>query len=85
MAQNPYYFIYFIDSDHRPNDTDIYISLYPAGYLLIGEGEWPSTGPHSRINAYFSLQEAMTALSKISSALNSKADLISSQHIQKDF
>ena len=76
MIFKPYYFIYFLDSDYLPNDSDIYISLYPSGYLLIGEGEWSSTDTDSKINAYFSIQEAVKALNRISSALNSKAELI---------
>lgn len=79
MVSKPYYFISFLDSDHLPKDSDIYISLYPIGYLLIGEGEWPSTGSGPTINAYFSIQEAIEALKMISMALNSKDELIHSQ------
>lgn len=81
MARKPYYFIYFLDSDYLPKDSDIYISLYPIGYLLIGEGEWPSTGSGSMVNAFFSIQEATEALKMINRALNSKAEQISFSHL----
>ena len=69
MSAKPYYFIYFLDSDFVPEVGDDYISLFPAGYLIIGEGTWPEKGSHLLSNAYFSLNEAKEALYKINSVL----------------
>lgn len=71
MDLKPYYFIYFLDSEFRPNDSDIFIPLYPSGYLMIGEGVWPESGIHSTENAYFTLEAAREALKKIQLILGS--------------
>lgn len=67
----PYFFIYFLDSDFKPSSKDNFIHLYPAGFLLIGEGEWPGSGNYSKSNVYFTLEEAKAALKKMEEVLNS--------------
>lgn len=71
-----YYFIYFLDSDFKPSFKDNFIQLYPAGFLLVGEGEWPEIGDHSKSNVYFSLDEAKAALKKMEKVLNSFGECI---------
>lgn len=78
MTAKPYYFIYFLDTDHPPHKNDIFIHLYPAGYLVIGEGEWPQLeSSHSYSNAYFSFDDAKEALVKIALILNSETNFSS--------
>ncbi len=67
-----YYFIYFLDSDFKPGPKETFIELYPAGYLVLGEGHWPQNGLHSKVNAFFTIEEARNALRKIEDTLNSQ-------------